>query len=128
MSDPLARQHHQEAMRKRAKETFQSFKGRTHTKESIQKQVNTYKLKYHNDEEFRNRCTRGAICQRQPIYEIDANGNIIAEFESLAAALLSKGHTNLNDVGHLKRVADKFNKNGTRSRFVGSYWSLKNKM
>lgn len=128
MDDPIARQHHQEAMNKVPRERFQTFKGRTHTKESIEKQIASYKLRYNEDVEFRERCNRGSKLRREPIYEIDADGNIIQEFESLKAALQFKNHFRLTDAGMLKQAADKFNKNGTRRKYLGSYWSTKNKV
>ena len=128
MEDSLAKEHHLEAIKKRSKESFQSFKGRKHTPESIKKQIDTRKKHYAEDSSFRERCNKGAINKRKPIYEIDAEGNILNEFESLTAALLYKHHFRLTDVGFLTKAADKFNKNGTRKRYLNSYWSMKNKV
>lgn len=125
MDDPIAKQHHKEAMKNRSKESFQSFLGHRHTKESISKQVATYKKRYENDADFKLRCNRASILRRQPVNEIDEYGNIINQFESLADAARSKGDLKARNSGRIKQVADKFNKNGTRKKFLGSYWSMK---
>lgn len=125
MQDPIARQHHKEAMKNRSKESFQTFLGHHHSKESISKQVATYRKRYENDVNFRLRCNYASTLKRQPVNEIDKYGNVICQFKSLADAARSKGDLKARNSGRIKQVADKFNKNGTRKKFLGSYWSMK---
>ena len=51
------------------------------------------------------------------------NNEILKEFDSLSDACSYLGVKKSNVAG-IKRYADKYNKNGNRSKFLGYYWAL----
>ncbi len=55
---------------------------------------------------------------------IDDSGNIVMEFDSLSDACRYLGVTKKSYTASIKRYADKYNKNGKRSKFLGYSWTL----
>lgn len=52
------------------------------------------------------------------------NDEVIMEFDSLSDACRYLGVTDKSATAHIKRYADKFNKNGKRAKFLGYSWTL----
>ena len=55
---------------------------------------------------------------------LDEDDNIIMEFDSLSDACSYLGATNKSYTSAIRRNADKYNKNGKRSKFLGYAWTL----
>lgn len=52
------------------------------------------------------------------------NDEIIMKFDSLSDACRYLGVTDKSATAHIKRYADKYNKNGKRAKFLGYSWTL----
>lgn len=55
---------------------------------------------------------------------LDDNGNTIMTFDSLSDACRYLGVKNKSYTASIKKYADKYNKNGKRSKFLGYSWTL----
>ena len=55
---------------------------------------------------------------------IDESNEIIKKFDSLSDACNYLGVKDKSNTAHIKRYADKINKNGKRAKFLGYSWTL----
>ena len=62
--------------------------------------------------------------RRIPVKMLDEDGTVLQQFDSLSEACRYLGCTKKSYTSKIKQYADKFNKNGTRKKFLGYSWSL----
>lgn len=62
--------------------------------------------------------------QKIKVGMLDDLGNVIKKFDSLSDACKYLGITDKSCTAHIKRYADKINKNGKRAKFLGYSWTL----
>ena len=122
MDIPYARDKHAAVCRS---EEFRS-KQREHAKNQITSAEKRNKCR---EATLRNLdvCTRGFVeynNSRKIRVGMIENDTVIMEFDSLSDACRYLGVTDKSATAHIKRYADKFNKNGKRARYLGYSWTL----
>lgn len=86
-----------------------------------------YNEKYLSDPDFVYYITRGLRAyneSRKIRVGMIEDDKIIKEFDSLSDACRFLGVTDKSATAHIKRYADKFNKNGKRAKYLGYSWTL----
>lgn len=95
-------------------------------RKQVQKKFNE---KYFKDPDYIYRCTRGFREyneSRRVRVGIIENEQVVVEFESLSDACEFTGRPT-KEAGNILKVADKYNKNGTRKKMFGYSWTKLNK-
>jgi group I intron endonuclease len=128
MDIPCVIQKHKDACntseaRKRYSEQAKQY-NRSEKRKQVQKVFNE---KYLTDPDWIYWNTRGLRAyneSRKIRVGMIENDQIIKEFDSLSDACSYLGVTNRSATAHIKRYADKINKNGKRAKFLGYSWTL----
>ena len=127
MDDPEVRRRHAEACASeshRAKQRIASL-GYKHTLEAKKKMSEIQKI-VQNLPEVKHK-VRMNQPTRQPVIMLDKDENVIETFDTLVQAC-EYHNKNVGYTSAIKQVADKYNKNGKRAKFLGYYWSLVEKV
>lgn len=122
MEDPEVRRRHLVACQSeshREKQRIAST-GKHHTAESREK-MSKIQREIYSDPVLRQKVKLNQPA-RFPVQMLDDSGNVVKEFVSLNDACRYLGKR-LTDSGGLREAVDRFNKNGTRSRFWGYSWT-----